>query len=240
MKGNSIVYTLANRDWRVRDNKRRKSKQAEEKQQYARNFWSELLWPAVWTMTCSAKTAATLGSWNPRKIIILSAANRRHQPQLRQVNLPDPGNKVLFCWYWKFLCLPNITSTATALHLISHSKASHWDRSNSKVPLCVEAQPELKEAAMNLCFGAVIPTDMESFLLRTHWWSQGHLWFKLLVTWVKLHHCLHTNAHCRKNTSIPLDQTWKSDEIKPVISRFRPGRSFRVRDIRRKVVIFNL
>lgn len=34
---------LANRDWRVRDNKRRKSKQAEEKQQCARNFWSELL-----------------------------------------------------------------------------------------------------------------------------------------------------------------------------------------------------
>lgn len=92
---------------------------------------SELLWPAVWTMTCSAKTPATLDFWNPKKIIILSAANGRHQPQFRQVNLPDPGNKVLFCQCWKFPCLPNITSTATALHLISHSKPSHWDKSNS-------------------------------------------------------------------------------------------------------------
>lgn len=47
------------------------------------------------------------------------------------------------------------------------------------------------------------------------------------------------NTQCRKNASLPLDQTWKSDEVKPVINIFRSGRSFRVRDIMRKVAIFN-
>lgn len=32
LKRNRMAYMLANKDWRVRDNKRRKSKQAEEKQ----------------------------------------------------------------------------------------------------------------------------------------------------------------------------------------------------------------
>lgn len=45
---------LAYKEWRTRDNKRRKSKQAEEKQQSARNLCSI-------ATTCSAKTPATLG-----------------------------------------------------------------------------------------------------------------------------------------------------------------------------------
>lgn len=45
---------LANREWRIRDNKRRKTKQAEEKQWSAGNLWSI-------AMTGSAKKPANLG-----------------------------------------------------------------------------------------------------------------------------------------------------------------------------------
>lgn len=190
---------LANREWRTWDNKRRKSKQAEEKQQSARNLCSI-------AMTCSAKTPATLGFWNPKKITALSAANGSHQPQFREVNLPDHVKKVSFYQYRKFLHLTNITSLATALHLIFQSQPSHQDGSNSgSITYRDPSQSErgCHELVIWWCFPnryGIISFKAGS-LIFTAIGGLSHQWLKP--------NCItdSVSTQCGKNTSNLLDQT---------------------------------
>lgn len=198
-------------------------------------------------MTCSAKMYAILGLRNPKTVTTPSAANGRHQPQFREVNLPDLVKKVLFYQYWIFLHLSNITSSANALYLIFHSQSSHRDSSNSSSILCRNSSlkervwHELVLWCCNPNRSGVISFKATSMIFRaisslSHWWLKANCIADSI--WTHSAEKIHLSSWTKQ-----LASTWKTNEKlkkKLVINRCRPGWNFRRRHIIKNVVVFHL